>query len=47
MSMLCFVLVLQTGLSEEFNDVSVTVVDCPDLTCLPYLLASEGNFYWV
>lgn len=43
MSILCF-LVLQSGLSEEFNNVSVTVVDCPDLTSAPYLLASEGKF---
>jgi len=43
--MMCFVhLVLQSGLSDEFTDVSVTVVDCPDLTCSPYLLASKGNF---
>ena len=36
-------LVLQSGLSEEFNDVTVSVVDCPDLTCSPYSLASKGN----
>ena len=40
-------LVLQSGLLEEFNDASVTVVDCPDLTCTPYLLASKGNFIYL
>jgi hypothetical protein len=34
--------VLQSGLEDDFCDVSVTVVDCPDLSQKPFLLASKG-----
>ncbi|XP_033108492.1 ester hydrolase C11orf54-like [Anneissia japonica] len=37
---LCKVLV--EGLKENFADASVSVVDCPDLTQLPFTLASPG-----
>ncbi|CAL1290273.1 unnamed protein product [Larinioides sclopetarius] len=34
--------VLQDGLSENFNYVDVQVVNCPDLRAKPYMLAAEG-----
>lgn len=34
--------VLLTGLKENFDEVSVDVVDCPDLTQAPYHLATSG-----
>jgi len=35
--------VLQTGLLKSFDEVSVEVVECPDLKSKPYLLAAEGE----
>ena len=37
-----FFSVLADGLSENFEEVSVSVVDCPDLTEKPFMLASRG-----
>ncbi|KAJ8312158.1 hypothetical protein KUTeg_009531, partial [Tegillarca granosa] len=34
--------VLNEGLKKNFTNVSVSVVDCPDLTQKPFMLASEG-----
>ena len=36
-------LVLQAGLSQNFADVDVAVVDCPDLTQKPFMLAEKGE----
>ena len=38
-----FPAVLQSGLLNSFEEVSVQVADCPDLTNKPYLLAAEGE----
>ena len=39
-------LVLQKGLKDTFQNVDVTVVDCPDLTQKPFQLADKGiHFY--
>lgn len=38
-----FFTVLFNGLKENFSEVSVTVVDCPDLTAEPYHLAGTGK----
>ena len=35
-------LVLEAGLKNNFEEVSVKVVDCPDLTQKPFGLAAEG-----
>ncbi len=35
--------VLQGGLESNFRDVSVCVVDCPDLTQPPWKLAAPGH----
>lgn len=35
-------LVLSVGLQENFAEVSVSEVDCPDLTAAPYHLAGQG-----
>lgn len=37
-----FILVLSVGLKENFREVSVSEVDCPDLTAAPYHLAGHG-----
>ncbi|KAG8280216.1 hypothetical protein J6590_086525 [Homalodisca vitripennis] len=34
---------LKDGLSENFETVEVSVVDCPDLTQKPFSLASQGT----
>lgn len=34
--------VLSIGLKENFGEVSVSEVDCPDLTAAPYHLAGQG-----
>ncbi|KAK2158026.1 hypothetical protein LSH36_178g00031 [Paralvinella palmiformis] len=34
--------VLKDGLSKNFSEVSVSVVDCPDLTKDPFMLAEKG-----
>ena len=42
----CFIYcltVLEEGLKRNFKDVSVGVVDCPDLTSSPWCLAAPGN----
>lgn len=36
-------LVLEVGLKKNFSDVSVSVVDCPDLTKSPFNLAAAGR----
>lgn len=33
---------LSSGLNGKFSEVSVTVVECPDLTAAPFYLASSG-----
>lgn len=35
--------VLQNGMKKNFAEVKVTVVDCPDLTKKPFMLADKGN----
>lgn len=40
--MLFGVSALQEGLTSYFEDVSVSVVECPDLTQEPFCLASAG-----
>lgn len=37
-----FVSVLTTGLKQNFQDVSLEIVDCPDLTKAPFHLAAQG-----
>lgn len=37
-----FLLVLKDGLSENFSNVEVEVVDCPDLREKPWMLAAPG-----
>ena len=34
---------LKDGLKRNFREVSVNVVDCPDLTSSPWRLAAPGN----
>ena len=36
-------LVLEKGLRENFEDVTVSVVECPDLTLSPWQLAAPGE----
>lgn len=38
----CLLAVLEDGLKTNFRDVSVGVVDCPDLTQQPWGLAAPG-----
>lgn len=38
-----FITVLQKGLKENFADVQVSVVDCPDLTKEPFNFPAKGN----
>lgn len=40
---LLFIIVLQKGLKENFADVQVSVVDCPDLTQEPFNFPAKGN----
>lgn len=35
--------VLRGGLTSQFADVQVSVVDCPDLSLPPFLLAAPGT----
>ena len=35
--------VLEDGLKVNFRDVSVGIMDCPDLTCKPWDLAAPGT----
>lgn len=37
--------VLNDGLKKNFSQVSVSVVDCPDLTQKPFMLAAPGITY--
>ena len=37
-----FLLVLKDGLSKNFSNVEVEVVDCPDLREKPWMLAAPG-----
>ena len=37
-----FLLVLKDGLSKNFSNVEVEVVDCPDLREKPWTLAAPG-----
>ncbi len=40
---LLFIPVLQEGLATNFQEASVDVVDCPDLTQSPWTLAAPGE----
>ena len=46
--LLLFNSVVQGGLAQNFADVEVNVVDCPDLTKSPFNLAApgEGGFFF-
>lgn len=38
------ILVLEDGLSKNFSNVEVEVVDCPDLREKPWILAAPGTY---
>lgn len=40
-----FLLVMQKGLKENFADVQVSVVDCPDLTKEPFAFPVKGKWF--
>lgn len=40
----CIFTALKVGLSSNFQNVDVTVIDCPDLTQKPFSLAGVGKF---
>lgn len=40
--MIYHITVLEEGLSTNFAEVKVEVVDCPDLTQKPFLLSASG-----
>ncbi len=43
MFFLFFFSVLSVGLQENFEEVCVSVVECPDLTQQPFMLAEQGG----
>lgn len=43
MRTLCLLAVLQAGLQDNFAEVQVSVVECPDLTEEPFQFPVKGN----
>ena len=39
--------VLEKGLKENYSEVSVSIVECPDLTEEPFGLAAKGTLFFV
>ncbi len=44
LSIVCINLVLKDGLSKNFSNVDIEVVDCPDLREKPWTLAAPGTY---